>query len=218
MLELQNITKYYKHSVNSNPAVNHVNLLVKEKDFISVIGPSGSGKSTLFHIITGLLKPSEGIVALDGRELAALKKKNTFLAEQISFIMQGQNLLTNFTVEDNLYFPLYLAGKKGNYRERVREVLELVGLYGAVSSYPDRLSGGELRRIAIARALIQKPRILIADEPTSNLDTANAIKVMELFRKINEEGTALLISTHDERFLPYSKSIYRMEMGNLVLL
>lgn len=210
MLELKNISKYYKHSVNTFPAVDHVNLLVKKQDFIAVTGPSGSGKSTLFHIMTGLLRPSEGSIFLDGTP--------SFLTRQISFIMQGQNLLTNFTVEDNLYFPLYLAGIRGNYRSRAEEVLELTGLSNTILSYPDRLSGGELRRISIARALMNKPGILIADEPTSNLDTENAIKVMELFKTINEEGTAIVISTHDERFLPYGKSIYRMDRGKLSML
>ncbi|SHO45958.1 ABC transporter ATP-binding protein [Anaerocolumna xylanovorans] len=210
MLELKDITKYYKHSVNTFPAVDHANLLVKKQDFIAVTGPSGSGKSTLFHIMTGLLRPSEGSIFLDGTP--------SFLTRQISFIMQGQNLLTNFTIEDNLYFPLYLAGIKGNYRLRAKEVLELVGLTNTIASYPDRLSGGELRRISIARALMNNPGIIIADEPTSNLDTDNAIKVMELFKTINEEGTAIVISTHDERFLPYSKSIYRMDRGKLSLL
>lgn len=207
MLELKNISKYYKHSVNTFPAVDHVNLLVKKQDFIAVTGPSGSGKSTLFHIMTGLLRPSEGSIFLDGTP--------SFLTRQISFIMQGQNLLTNFTVEDNLYFPLYLAGIRGNYRSRAKEVLELTGLGNTILSYPDRLSGGELRRISIARALMNKPGTLIADEPTSNLDTENAVKVMELFKTINEEGTAIVISTHDERFLPYGKSIYRMDRGKL---
>lgn len=216
MLEVRKISKYYKYSVNAYPALNQVELIINEQDFAAVTGPSGSGKSTLFHTIAGLLKPSEGSVVLDGIEIVS-GAKAPIRTKEISFIMQGQNLLSNFTIEDNLYFPLYLAGIRGDYYQRAVEVLAMVGLENVLFSYPSRLSGGELRRIAIARALMLKPKLLLADEPTSNLDTENAFKVMELFRNINEEGTAVLISTHDEKVLPFCKSIYRMEKGKLVL-
>ncbi len=215
MLELKNITKHYKHSATGEAAVNNVSLKIYEGEFLTIIGPSGSGKSTLLSIIAGLLKPSGGVVYHNSGEIVNDNLKKASTAAGISFLMQGQSLLSNFTVEDNLYYPIYLSGNKGNYRERAEEVLKLVGLLEAMNSYPARLSGGEIRRAAIARALMLKPQILIADEPTSNLDRENASKVMELFKAINDEGTTVVISTHDESFLTLSDSVYRMNKGIL---
>ncbi len=215
MLELKNITKHYKHSATGEAAVNNVSLKIYEGEFLTIIGPSGSGKSTLLSIIAGLLKPSGGVVYHNSGEIVNENLKKASTAAGISFLMQGQSLLSNFTVEDNLYYPIYLSGNKGNYRERAEEVLKLVGLLEAMNSYPARLSGGEIRRAAIARALMLKPQILIADEPTSNLDRENASKVMELFKAINDEGTTVVISTHDESFLTLSDSVYRMNKGIL---
>lgn len=215
MLELKNITKHYKHSATGEAAVNNVSLKIYEGEFLTIIGPSGSGKSTLLSIIAGLLKPSGGVVYYNSEEIVNENLKKASTAAGISFLMQGQSLLSNFTVEDNLYYPIYLSGNKGNYRERAEEVLKLVGLLEAMNSYPARLSGGEIRRAAIARALMLKPQILIADEPTSNLDRENASKVMELFKAINDDGTTVVISTHDESFLTLSDSVYRMNKGIL---
>lgn len=215
MLELKNITKHYKHSATGEAAVNNVSLKIYEGEFLTIIGPSGSGKSTLLSIIAGLLKPSDGVVYYNSGEIVNENLKKASTAAGISFLMQGQSLLSNFTVEDNLYYPIYLSGNKGNYRERAEEVLKLVGLLEAMNSYPARLSGGEIRRAAIARALMLKPQILIADEPTSNLDRENASKVMELFKAINDDGTTVVISTHDESFLTLSDSVYRMNKGIL---
>ncbi|WP_033166377.1 ABC transporter ATP-binding protein [Clostridium sp. KNHs205] len=215
MLELKNITKHYKHSATGEAAVNNVSLKIYEGEFLTIIGPSGSGKSTLLSIIAGLLKPSGGVVYYNSGEIVNENLKKASTAAGISFLMQGQSLLSNFTVEDNLYYPIYLSGNKGNYRERAEEVLKLVGLLEAMNSYPARLSGGEIRRAAIARALMLKPQILIADEPTSNLDRENASKVMELFKAINDDGTTVVISTHDESFLTLSDSVYRMNKGIL---
>jgi ABC-type lipoprotein export system ATPase subunit len=215
MLELKNITKHYKHSATGEAAVNNVSLKIYEGEFLTIIGPSGSGKSTLLSIIAGLLKPSGGVVYYNSGEIVNENLKKASTAAGISFLMQGQSLLSNFTVEDNLYYPIYLSGNKGNYRERAEEVLKLVGLLEAMNSYPARLSGGEIRRVAIARALMLKPQILIADEPTSNLDRENASKVMELFKAINDDGTTVVISTHDESFLTLSDSVYRMNKGIL---
>ncbi len=215
MLELKNITKHYKHSATGEAAVNNVSLKIYEGEFLTIIGPSGSGKSTLLSIIAGLLKPSGGVVYHNSGEIVIDNLKKASTAAGISFLMQGQSLLSNFTVEDNLYYPIYLSGNKGNYRERAEEVLKLVGLLEAMNSYPARLSGGEIRRAAIARALMLKPQILIADEPTSNLDRENASKVMELFKAINDDGTTVVISTHDESFLTLSDSVYRMNKGIL---
>ncbi|WOO36955.1 ABC transporter ATP-binding protein [Anaerocolumna sp. AGMB13020] len=213
MLELKNITKQYKHSAAGEAAVNNVSLKIYEGEFLTILGPSGSGKSTLLSIIAGLLKPSHGMVHYNSTDIVNNRKNST--DARISYLMQGQSLLANFTVEDNLYYPVYLSGKKGNYRDRAEEVLKLVGLMEVMNFYPARLSGGENRRAAIARALMLKPQILIADEPTSSLDRENAVKVMELFKAINNEGTTIVISTHDESFLSLSDSVYRMNKGIL---
>lgn len=215
MLELKNITKQYKHSAKDYPAVNQVSLKVANGEFLTIIGPSGSGKSTLLSIIAGLQKPSAGTVEFEGDSKIEQRKKHHRSIPDISFIMQGQNLLSNLTVEENLYLPFYLAGRKSNYEDRAKKVLMQVGLSEVMYSYPGSLSGGELRRVAIARALMGDSRLLIADEPTSNLDSENAVIVMDLLHRINEGGKTVLISTHDERFIPSSTSIYKMDKGVL---
>lgn len=213
MLEIKNITKYYKHSVTGEPAVNKVSLKVYGGEFLTIVGPSGSGKSTLLSILAGLLKPSEGEVYYNKEEIINKNSKITKTTAGISFMMQGQSLLSNFTVLDNLYYPIYLSGNKGNYKNRAEEVLRLVGLTETILSYPGRLSGGESRRIALARALMLRPQVLIADEPTSNLDQENVRRVIDLFKAINDDGTTVLVSTHDESFLKLSDSIYKMNKG-----
>lgn len=217
LLSLNHLSKKYKRGEEGFYAVDHVNLEVKKGEFISIIGHSGSGKSTLLNMITGLLKPDEGSIRIDGESLLASNKHSMDLYRnrRIGYVMQGQNLLNNFTILDNLCLSHYLTKGKGDIRERAEEMLKLVGLAYTKETYPSQLSGGELRRISIARALILDPVLLIADEPTSNLDPENADKIRELFQAIHKAGTSLLVSTHDMEFMDYSNRIYRMEKGKL---
>ncbi|MDR0722481.1 MAG: ABC transporter ATP-binding protein [Treponema sp.] len=218
LLELKDVTKAYKRGGRAFNAVNHVGLSVEPGDFISIIGRSGSGKSTLLNMSAGLLHPTEGTVLFEGNDLHRLKDKEiSFLRnEKIGYVPQGQSLLSNFTVFDNVCIPWFLFRRGGNTEGRAFTLLEKVGISHLAASYPRELSGGEMRRAAIARSLINEPRLLIADEPTSDLDVETTAEIMRLFSDIAREGTAVLIVTHELDTLNYGNKTYSMDAGNLL--
>ncbi len=217
ILEIKNLSKEYKRKNEMFLAVNDVNLSISEGEFACIVGPSGCGKSTLLNMVAGLLTPTSGKIFIDGSEV--LKKNKNELAllrnETIGYVLQGQNLLSNFTILDNICMPAYLSSRKRIVKARAMELLEEVGLKGMEDEYPARLSGGELRRVSIIRGLINNPKILIADEPTSNLDPENSKMVMKFFKEISSKGTTIFISTHNVGFLNYAQKTYEMEKGFL---
>jgi putative ABC transport system ATP-binding protein len=218
LLELRELTKEYRRGGRAFNAVNGVSLSVEAGDFISVIGRSGSGKTTLLNMGAGLLAPTRGSVFFEGRDIYALRDKDiSFLRnEKVGYVPQGQSLLANFTVFDNVCIPWFLFPREGDIEGRAFILLEKVGIRHLAASYPKELSGGELRRAAIARALINEPRLLIADEPTGDLDARTTEEIMRLFSKIAAEGTALLIVTHELDTLNYGNKTYSMDAGNLL--
>jgi putative ABC transport system ATP-binding protein len=218
LLEVKELTKEYKRGGRSFNAVNHANLSVEAGDFISIIGRSGSGKTTLLNMGAGLLNPTRGSVFFEGKDIYALRDKEiSFLRnEKIGYVPQGQSLLSNFTVFDNVCIPWFLFRREGDVEGRAFILLEKVGISHLASSYPKELSGGEMRRAAIARALINSPRLLIADEPTGDLDTQTTVEIMRLFSHIAGEGTAVLIVTHELDTLNYGNKTYSMDAGNLL--
>jgi putative ABC transport system ATP-binding protein len=215
---LKELTKEYKRGERSFNAVNHVNLSVEAGDFISIIGRSGSGKTTLLNMGAGLLNPTRGSVFFGGKDIYALRDKEiSFLRnEKIGYVPQGQSLLSNFTVFDNVCIPWFLFRREGDVEGKAFILLEKVGISHLASSYPKELSGGEMRRAAIARALINEPRLLIADETTGDLDTRTTAEIMRLFSHIAGEGTAVLIVTHELDTLNYGNKTYSMDAGNLL--
>jgi putative ABC transport system ATP-binding protein len=217
LLKINHLSKEYKRGANNFYAVNDVNLHVKEGEYISIIGHSGSGKSTLLNMMAGLLKPTGGEIIFEGVCIAQSNNgKHALLRNhKLGYVMQGQNLLSNFNVIDNIGMPYYLSKTNIDIRKQSLELLEQVGLVDAKNAFPAQLSGGELRRVAIARALIHKPILIIADEPTSNLDPENSVKIMKILKTINQNGTAVIVSTHDMEFLNYSQKSYRMTEGKL---
>lgn len=217
ILEIKNLRKEYKRKNELFLAVNDVNLSISEGEFVSVVGHSGCGKSTLLNMIAGLMKPTSGEIFIDGNEIFKKSEKELALLrnETIGYILQGQNLLSNFTVLDNICMPAYLSPRKKIVKARALELLEEVGLKGMEEEYPSNLSGGELRRVSIIRGLINNPKILIADEPTSNLDPENSRMIMRFFKEISAKGTTVLISTHDLEFLDYTQKTYEMGKGIL---
>lgn len=217
ILEGKKLVKEYTRGNEIFKAVDNVNLSVCRGDFISIIGRSGSGKSTLFHLLTGLCKASEGDILVDNINISNLSEDemSSLRNEKIGYITQGQNLLSNFTIMDNICMPYYLSDKNENVYDRALSLLKKVGLENMENEYPSSLSGGELRRVSIIRALINDPDIIIADEPTSNLDLDNSRIVMELLKSISKENKAVLISTHDLEFLDYTNKTYYMEKGVL---
>ena len=217
ILELKELTKEYRRGERVFNAVNGVNLSVQRGDFISIIGRSGSGKSTLLNMSAGLLKPTGGAVLFDGQDISGLADKQISLLrnKRIGFVPQGQSLLANFTVLENVCVPWFLFKRAGEPEERALVLLEKTGIAHLAASYPKELSGGEMRRVAIARSLINAPELLIADEPTGDLDAETTADIMKLLHDIAQEGTAVLIVTHELDTLSYGNKTYSMNSGNL---
>ncbi|KJY91334.1 ABC transporter ATP-binding protein [Pseudoalteromonas piscicida] len=200
MLKMNEVSKIYRTDMIETHALSNVNLTIEEGEFIAVTGPSGSGKTTFLNI-AGLLERFErGDYFLDGANVANLndKKLSQLRNEKIGFIFQGFNLISDLSLYDNVEIPLIFRGIKASERKkRIEEALELVGLASRMQHYPAQLSGGQQQRVAIARALAGKPRFLLADEPTGNLDSLMARQVMDLLQEVNQAGTTLIMVTHD---------------------
>ncbi len=220
MLELRHVEKVYRVGSEDFHALRDVNLKIESGAFLAFIGPSGSGKTTLLNLIGGLDKPSEGKVILEGRSLADFNKDQ--LAElrrkKIGFIFQFHNLLPVYNVYENVLFPLLLNDEKeSKVKNDVLKLIERVGLGGLEKKKPTELSGGQCQRVAIARALVKKPALVLADEPTANLDAENSRAVLELTSELNREfGCAFLFSTHDEKLIHYVKRKITLDDGRIV--
>jgi len=216
MIEIENITKVYEIGSNKVYALKGISLNVQKGDFISIMGPSGSGKSTLMHILGCLDKPSSGKYILDEQRVDSLNDRELSLTrnKKIGFVFQAFNLLPQINVLHNVELPLIYAGL--NIRKR-REVstyyLEKVGLKERMNHRPNELSGGERQRVAIARALVNDPAIVLADEPTGNLDTKTGAEIMKVFCNINEEGRTIVVVTHEDFIAEYSKKTIRIRDG-----
>ncbi len=217
ILEVKALNKQYERLGSYFHAVMDANLCAEEGDFIAITGPSGSGKSTLFHMISGLLKPTSGTVKIEEVNIVGRNQKDILLIrrEKVGYIMQGQNLLSNFNIIDNVCMPCYMTNSRRKIREKGLELLKLVGLEERSEEFPSVLSGGELQRIAIARALILSPPILIADEPTANLDPDNSLRIIQLLKSIAQNGTAVIVSTHNPELLCYFNKRYTMSAGQI---
>lgn len=220
MIELRRITRRYRQGETPVLALNGVDLQIQDRAFVALVGESGSGKSTLLHLLGGLDKPDEGEILVDGWSLTSANEKELtqYRRTRLGFVFQFFNLLPTLNVLENVCLPLQLQGRKEKEtRQRALELLEMVGLQHRVHHFVHQLSGGEMQRAAIARALIHRPSLVLADEPTGNLDTENANRVMEAFRWIGEQGlTTLLIATHN---LAIAGSAHRViRLGNGVVI
>lgn len=219
MLELKNIVKKYKRGGVEFYALENINFKIEKGDFIHIIGRSGSGKSTLLNIISALLSPDSGEIIFEGRNLLlqSEQEKALFINEKIGCIPQDASLLSYLSVLENVILPHDLHEREDSVDVlgRARYILSSLGLSQLENSYPRELSGGEARRVMIARALINEPQILIADEPTSDLDVVNTRCVMELLSKLNENGMTVLLVTHELNTLKYGKKIFTMESGKI---
>ncbi|EHI78220.1 hypothetical protein HMPREF9093_01524 [Fusobacterium sp. oral taxon 370 str. F0437] len=217
MLEIKNISKSYNRQGKDFFAVKDVNLNISDGDFIHIIGRSGSGKSTFLNIVAGLLSADKGSLSLDGTNYLELsdEEKSEFRNKNIGFIPQSPALLGYLNILENIRLPYDMYEKDGDSEGKARYFLNELGLEHLAKSYPKELSGGELRRIIISRALMNEPKILIADEPTSDLDIEATKEVMDLLKKINEKGTTVLVVTHELDTLKYGKKVYTMSEGIL---
>ena len=220
IVEVKNLVKKFPVGAGFFTALNGVNLQFCEGEFAGLVGPSGSGKTTLLNIIGSLDVPTEGEVVVLGKSVGqlSLKQAAKLRKEELGFIFQNYNLLPVYTVFENVEFPLLLLNMSGAERKkRVMEALEWLGLTDKVNSRPAQLSGGECQRVAIARAMVKRPILVLADEPTANLDSANSHNILKMMLKLNDElKTGFIFATHDEKVIGYLKRIIRLEDGKVV--
>ncbi|HEX2946989.1 MAG TPA: ABC transporter ATP-binding protein [Clostridia bacterium] len=218
LLELRQLRKDYKRGEKTFPAVDNIDLSVRQADFICIKGRSGSGKSTLLGMIAGLLSPTSGSIGFEGRDFSELSDQvlSYIRNTSIGYIPQGRSILSNLTVFDNVRLPFFLQGRKGNPSERALSLLHDMGLGGLADAYPAQLSGGELRRVSIARALINSPSLILADEPTGDLDQLTARGIVQLFKEISTAGTAVIMVTHEPDLSGYGNNrLFTMDSGSL---
>jgi cell division transport system ATP-binding protein len=217
VIRFDNVTKIY--ASQQRPALEDVGVEIEKGEFVFLVGSSGSGKSTFLRLVLKEEKPTKGAVWVAGKDLSRLSNwKVPQLRRQIGTVFQDFRLLPNKTVSENVAFALEVIGRPNNHiRKVVPEVLDLVGLNGKGDRMPDELSGGEQQRVAIARAFVNRPMILIADEPTGNLDPATSVGIMKLLDRINRTGTTVVMATHDAQIVDQMrKRVIELELGHVV--
>src|SRR3954447_12096292 len=218
ILSLQNVSKRYESDGQSVHALREISLNAESGEFVGLVGRSGCGKSTLLHLAGAMDFPSDGVVLIDGTSSSSLDdaQQTQLRRDKVGFIFQSFQLLHTLTVQENVELPLLLAGKP-QAREEALKRLEWVELEGLGSRYPHQLSGGQMQRVAIARALVHSPKILLADEPTGNLDTSTGTAIIELLRRIcDQQGTAILMATHSMEAAAVVDGVIRMRDGRIV--
>ncbi|TES92771.1 MAG: ABC transporter ATP-binding protein [Candidatus Cloacimonadota bacterium] len=219
MIELIDVKKIYSMGKVEVRALNGVTLSIKEGEFLSIMGPSGSGKSTLMHIIGCLDKPTEGKYSLNGKKVMALDddELSRIRNKSMGFVFQTFNLITRQTCLYNVELPLVYAGMHSKERrKRAVEVLTEVGLSDRIRHRPNELSGGERQRVAVARALVNEPMVILADEPTGNLDTKTGIEIMRLFAELHKKGKTVIVVTHDPEVAEFTERIVHIRDGVIV--
>ncbi|WP_434149412.1 ABC transporter ATP-binding protein [Methylocaldum gracile subsp. desertum] len=219
IVEIENLTKHYWKGDQIVPVLADINLVIREGDFLALMGPSGSGKSTLLNLIAGLDRPTGGVLRVGGINIAELPESSLtdWRSEHVGFIFQFYNLMPVLTAFENVELPLLLTGlSKRERREHVELVLELVGLTDRMDHYPSQLSGGQQQRVAIARALVVDPALIVADEPTGDLDRVSAEEVLELMEHLNLNlGKTIIMVTHDQRAAAKAHAIRHLDKGVL---
>lgn len=217
VIEVNNVSKTFGKNTNLNRVLDGASMYVEEGEFVSLMGASGSGKSTLLYLIGGLDRDFEGNISLCGKDIGSLKDKqlSDLRLKNVGFVFQFYNLVMNLKVEDNILLPQTINGRsKASLKEEYEEILEITGLTEKRNAMPATLSGGQQQRVAIARAVIGSPSVLLADEPTGNLDAKSSLEIMELFSKLNKEkGLTILQVTHSEKCASYGTRIVRLENG-----
>jgi len=219
VFELSAIRRTYQVGGELVRALDGVDLTIRDREFIAVIGTSGSGKSTLMHTLGFMDSPSSGRMSFEGRDVSAIGRgeRARLRAARIGFVFQAFNLLSKLTVLDNVVLPLIYSRKRVKDKRGLgMRALERVGMEHRAGHTPGQLSGGERQRVAIARSLINEPRLILADEPTGNLDSKNRGRIMELFASLMDEGITLALVTHDDEVAAYAKRRIRMQDGRIV--
>jgi len=219
MIEVKNLEKIYRGDSVETPALQGVSFNIERGEFVAIMGPSGSGKSTLMHLMCFLDRPTSGIFRFEGKsiddltddELARIRNK------RMGFVFQTYNLLARTTVFNNIRLPLVYSGlRKEREQNLVKTAVEAVGLSHRVSFYPNQLSGGEQQRAAIARALVSKPSVIFADEPTGNLDSKSGQQIMDILQKLNDQGHTIILVTHEKYTAEMAKRVIQLKDGKIV--
>ncbi|WP_111307315.1 ABC transporter ATP-binding protein [Confluentibacter sediminis] len=219
MIKTEHLSKIFRTEEVETKALNDVNLHVTEGEFVAIMGPSGCGKSSLLNIIGLLDNPSEGTYAFNGKEVGKLKESQRTQERKgnVGFVFQSFNLIDELTVFENVELPLiYLKISASERKRMVTEVLERMKMGHRVKHFPQQLSGGQQQRVAIARAVVANPKLILADEPTGNLDSKNGIEVMDLLTELNREGTTVVMVTHSDRDANYAHRIINLFDGKIV--
>ncbi len=217
ILRIQNLTKIYGSGDTEVRALNNVSFSVQKGEFVAIVGPSGSGKSTLLHILGGVDRPTDGKVFIEGNDIYALNENSlaVFRRRQIGLIYQFYNLIPVLNVEENITLPLLLDGRKVD-RAYLQKLIDTLGIAERLTHLPNQLSGGQQQRVSIGRALVNNPAIVLADEPTGNLDSKNSAEIVELLKYFNRENhQTLIIITHDERIALQADRIIAIEDGRI---
>ena len=219
MIKTVNLKKVFQLEEVETWALNNITFEVKEGEFVAVMGPSGCGKSTLLNILGLLDNPTDGVYELNGKEVSQFNdaQRTKLRKGEIGFIFQSFNLIDEMNVEENVELPLlYMGVPKEERRKRAEEVMNRMGISHRAKHYPQQLSGGQQQRVAIARALIANPKVILADEPTGNLDSKNGVEVMELLRELHNSGSTIVMVTHSQRDASYATRIINMLDGKIV--
>ncbi|HNP89226.1 MAG: Macrolide export ATP-binding/permease protein MacB [Microgenomates group bacterium ADurb.Bin219] len=219
VLKLEDVSKIYKMDGLFVKALDNVSLAIKEGEFVSIIGPSGSGKSTLMHIIGCLDVPTSGKVTLEHHEVSKMTERELahIRNKKIGFVFQQFNLLPRTSALENASLPLVYNGTaESDVQKKAKEALEKVGLGERLDHHPNQLSGGQQQRVAIARALVTDPAIILADEPTGNLDSKSGVEVMEIFKKLHQQGRTIVLVTHDQNTASQAQRTIKLKDGKIV--
>lgn len=218
MIEVKSVSKTYIMGKEKVTALNDVSLKIKKGEFVAIIGPSGSGKSTLMHIVGGLDSPTMGSVIIEKKDIGKLKDKllSKYRNEKIGFVFQAFNLENSQTALENVMMPLIFAGISKKERiERAKKALDMVGLSKFIKHKPNEMSGGQRQRVSVARALVNNPEIIFADEPTGNLDSKSGESIMELFKDINKKGYTVIMVTHNPAEANKAKRLIKIMDGKI---
>lgn len=218
MIEIKEVTKEYKMGKEIITALKAVSLTINDGEFLAIVGPSGSGKSTMMHIVGGLDKPTKGSIIFDGKDISRYKDKEMarFRNEQIGFVFQAFNLENTQTALENVMMPLIFSGMgKSERKKKAMEALEKVELAHLAKHRPNEMSGGQRQRVSIARALVNDPKIIFADEPTGNLDSKTGRNIMELFYSLNDRGYTIIMVTHNPEEAAKARRVVQIKDGNI---
>lgn len=217
LVDVNNVYKIFERGGRDFTALNDVNFSVNSGDFINIVGKSGSGKSTLLTILSAIQDPTKGDVRVLERKISEMTddEKSHYRNEFVGYVPQTLGTLSTLNVIDNVRLPHFFMKREGDGIKRAEELLDMCGILYLKDEFPRNLSGGEVKRVLIARALMNEPKILLADEPTSDLDSATSFGIMEMLKKINDDGTTIIIVTHDDDLLKYGSRLLEMSDGKL---